>query len=611
MGPSKLRAADVGPLLKIDAPTSIDPPGSYVPTTSPTTGVTCRGVPTNWQVSDVIAANGPRVPAAAVAPHTMRVAIVLAVPRGAGASAADLARLDSLRVHFEPWYSWATDGRGTVDTHLERRAGAVRVTHTRLRDTEDIGTPRALGAHVSVDGGNLGLTIVPSSVHVRLRPVGGGSFGMLMMNPVAPDSFVAIVPPFPGDFEYYLEAASDSVGIAATDPALGPAAPILVHVGPDLSPPLVLHTPVPLQAAFRLPQKLLARVTDNLGVDSVWAEYSVDGGPIASTPTLRAGPDSFTVSLGGGLASGQRLAYRLVARDAASAHNLGLSNPAFDTLHVERDAWEDFENGEGLLHSSAIYSYRDAWHAAVEPLAPERGVGMLCGNDDGPYAPHLDAALYTPYLYAVPPGALLRFDHRYELEDYDATRGWDGGMLEGQSNGGAWLPLTPQGGYPKTLASKVSTVNAGTPCWSGDSQGWRTETVSLASLGSGPAIVRWRMLTDDLFGREGWRVDHVRLIWSDGVTEVPLSSDATPWRVSPNPARQGLRMMPPAGERGAVSWELFDLAGRRVATLWRGELPPGGALQGAVPTTVAPGLYFSRLMRGGHELARARVAIVR
>jgi hypothetical protein len=474
-------------------------------------------------------------------------------------------------------------------------------------------SPRTIGAHVRALGGKPAVPLDPTSVMVHWRPAGAGSFTDIPMSPAGADSFTAIVPAFAGDAEYTISAATLTASGSATLPA-APSAPFAYHSGPDLTPPVVIHVPVPQQASWRLPQTLLAQATDDLAVDSVWVEYSINGGVSQSAAVTAVGADSFTVTLGGGLSRGARIAYRFVARDASLAHNLGYSNAGFDTLVVSRDAFEDFDDGEPLPHDSPIYSYRDAWHPETDPTAPWRHTSMHCGDvAGGVYAPHLDATLYTPWLYAIPAGALLIFDHRYDLENVDGYYGYDGALLEYSTDGSTWHELTPTDGYTHQLAYKVSVVPAFTPIWSGNSGGWHTEMADLTPLGSGPAIVRWRMLTDEFNGRNGWWVDGVRLLWADGTTNVPLGGPPTALRVWPNPARGALSLTLPPGLAGDGTWELFDVAGRRVATLWHGRfnIASGAPLSAAIPERVAPGLYFSRLTAGTRVIADTRIAVVR
>ena len=59
-------------------------------------------------------------------------------------------------------------------------------------------------------------------------------------------------------------------------------------------------------------------------------------------------------------------------------------------------------------------------------------------------------------------------------------------------------------------------------------------------------------------------------------------------------------------------WALYDLAGRRVATLWRGAMTAGGReLSAAVPEAVRNGLYFTRFALDGREQRTDRVAVIR
>jgi hypothetical protein len=239
---------------------------------------------------------------------------------------------------------------------------------------------------------------------------------------------------------------------------------------------------------------------------------------------------------------------------------------------------------------------------------------MHCGDAyGGAYAPHLDATLYTPWLYGIPAGALLIFDHRWDLENADSYYAYDGALLEYSTDGSNWRELTPRSGYTHQLAYRVSVVPAFAPVWSGNSGGWRTDVADLTPLGPGPAIVRWRMVTDEFIGRDGWWVDHVRLLWPDGTTEVPLGGPPAAVRAWPNPARGALSLTLPSGLSGDGAWELYDVAGRRVATLWRGRFStaPGTPLSAAIPERVSAGLYFSRLSTGNRVLANTRIAVVR
>jgi hypothetical protein len=607
--------AETDSFFVVENPTNFDPPGIYIPITSPFVGLGCHGTAQFFHVGDIETQNGVRVPDATTAPHTFRVAVALLTSRGNDATAADLAQLESIRTRMGPYFAAGTHGYGALDATLDSHAGQVAITHAPLADTENGAAPRPIGARVAIAQAGIPIALDASSVQAFWRGPGGGSFTAIPLASVAADSFAALLPALPGGgtAEYYLHAASDSAGIDAFDPPAGPLAPHTYVVGPDATPPVIAHVPVHAQSAALMPQTVLARVTDNLGVDSVWIERSVDGGATTAIPVAVAGRDSFSASLGAGLTAGHRVAYRFVARDAAAAHNVAVSNAAFDTLVVGTNWLDDGENGaDGWTHQLYWYSYRDAWHLSQESSSPAGGTSWKCGATEAiPYPPHLDANLYTPVIATVVPGTILQFDHRWGAEEGSPTRAWDGLRLEIQQGAGPFVVLQPIGGYSHSFISNSHPFERDTPCWSGNSGGWRTTSVDLSPYAPGPVRVRFRFLADENTGDEGWFVDHVLLSFG-GTTAVPLSPSAlsigTPW---PNPARGALHLALSSPRAHTVAWELFDVAGRRVASLWRGRIEPGARELEARLPELAGGLYFARLTLDGRESVSRRVVVLR
>ena len=608
--------AETDSFFVVNAPTAFNPSGIYNYQADPFVGLGCRGRATWWHVSDIEAANGPRVPDAAHSPHAFRLGLVLVTAHGNAATSADLAKLEAIRSAFGPYFAAATRYRGSVDCSLESHAGRVCIVHTPLLDLESTSQARTVGAHVFISQAGIPIALDPSSVRLFWRPAGNGPFNMVPMSSAGADSFAATFPAVgtTGYYQYYLHAASDSSGIAADEPPGGASAPHWFRVGADVTPPRIVHYPVVAQGKAHMPQTLLAHVTDNLGVDSVWVEYSVNGGPLLSVAVTSAGRDSFKATVGAGLDSGSAVAYRFVARDRAAAHNVARSSAPPETLHVGRNWVLDFENGaEGLIHTPYWYSYRDAWHLTQVSSSPPFGTAWLCGSDSTDYPVHLDSNLYLPVLNDVVPGTHLQFNHRYGLENLDDVYAWDGARLEISVSGGAWQVLTPVGGYSHVFYVNSNPFQRNTPCWSGQSNGWRGETVDLSPYAPGPVQVRFRMLADDFVGGIGWSVDHVLVTYPGSVISV---AEATPRAAigppRPNPVRGALRQSVTLAKPARGEWALFDLAGRRVATLWRGPIPAGGLeLSATVPASVSNGLYFTRLALDGREQRADRVAVIR
>jgi hypothetical protein len=110
---------------------------------------TTTGTAVHVDVQDVVRALGPRSPAYPAAQHCFRVAFVLVTQPGYTATAADIATIDAYRKRFESWFSWATDGRGFVDTRLDAADACKAV----VVPPADAGTPVVDAGLPEVDAG--------------------------------------------------------------------------------------------------------------------------------------------------------------------------------------------------------------------------------------------------------------------------------------------------------------------------------------------------------------------------------------------------------------------------------------------------------------------------
>ena len=610
---------EVDSLTVISDTATFVPPGPYVPYSDPNEFLTARGPSHRYAIADVEAANGPRVPDAANAPHALRAAFALVVPRGTDATAADLAKLDGIRTAFPVTVQAYTGGRLSVDATLDSRAGTLRLEHVPLGDIESSSVPRPVTLHVNVDQAGIPIAVDPSATTLAWRVPPATDWTVVPMSPAGADSFAASLPPTAGGqtLEYRFHAQADAPGVQADLPDLS-RPPFAYRTGPDLAPPVIAHWPIPTQALERMPQPLLARVRDNLGpdgLDAVWCEVSVDGGPVQTVPATSAGGDSFVVSVGSGVARGSSIAYRFAARDKAAAANVGWSNPAFDTLRVAYDCVDDFWGPSPWMHLNVRFNRRDEWHEVEDAAFPAGSGAWHCGLDSLPYGPYQDAALYSPVVSGITPGCWLSFEHRFDFEDGPPTMAYDGGRVEVQVGPtGTWDVAVPDSGYTHTMASTDQGFPQGSPCWSGRRDDWHEERIDLTPYAPGPVRVRFRMSTDLFVGRGGWWVDQVRFHFPQPPTTgtgppPPALALGACW---PNPASRSLRQALRLSRAAVVEWSLYDLAGRRVAALREGPLAAGShQLAAELPRALAGGLYFSRVRVDGRVLGARRVAVVR
>ncbi len=97
---------------------------------------------------------------------------------------------------------------------------------------------------------------------------------------------------------------------------------------------------------------------------------------------------------------------------------------------------------------------------------------------------------------------------------YDLQAGFDGGVVELSSDGGAtWIRLSLTPAYPSSfgVSSDACGFVSGTPAFTGTSLAWTMYTANLASWAGQTVKVRFRMSTDGSVEQEGWYLDDIAL----------------------------------------------------------------------------------------------------
>ncbi len=256
------------------------------------------------------------------------------------------------------------------------------------------------------------------------------------------------------------------------------------------------------------------------------------------------------------------------------------------------------------------------------------------GQDHGDISDH---TLTSPPLSVSATGDFsFTFTHSFEFES-DASNFYDGGVVELSNDGGAiWTDIgfslsTLYGG---TLFNMSGNPLGGRAAYVGASPGYPALVTTTASLGAtyqGQVVrVRFRVATDAGVGGPGWQISELTFnnldaapffaLGPNAVDCTPVSVDPTPPRelsfalasANPSAGRPSFRFGLPAA--GRVDLSLYDVTGRRVATLASGESPAGWHTRtwtvnddGAVPSS---GIYFARLVTRGRVFT-SRVVMTR
>ena len=109
---------EVPPFFYVEGADNFRPNRTYKVSTAPEAGVSFTGVRRTVRMEDVLAAMGPRIPDAAHAPRSSRLAFILVSDQTAPATPARLAGVARIRTRLEDLFRAATGGRATVDTSL-------------------------------------------------------------------------------------------------------------------------------------------------------------------------------------------------------------------------------------------------------------------------------------------------------------------------------------------------------------------------------------------------------------------------------------------------------------------------------------------------------------
>jgi len=262
-----------------------------------------------------------------------------------------------------------------------------------------------------------------------------------------------------------------------------------------------------------------------------------------------------------------------------------------DGLDVE-PVWE--------THYPVTENYADVWRWAQD--AGEDGGGVAFGGPDSlHYPPRADAAFELP-LVMMGEGAVFELRHRMDIEpEFDAA------VVE-VDRGAGWERVEPEGGY-----NGVSVDNGSFPggdCWNGTFN-WTDARFRLPGP-AGPLRIRLRFASDGGVEGNGWFIDRLGLSGTPLETSpsrVPVPRCVTIERLYPNPFNRGFVVAFSLPDPGRVVLGLFDLNGRKTATLLDGLRQAGSYTVRFDTGGLASGVYWLRLGVDGTTAVRKAVSV--
>jgi len=347
---------------------------------------------------------------------------------------------------------------------------------------------------------------------------------------------------------YYIYAV-DTLGTVGLYPPNAPDSLLRFSVGLDEIPPVIEHTPMEDMPGGASPFRILANISDNLGIENVLLVF---GRSRAYLDTVHMANIYANVYEGYinilTLLIGDSVFYAIIAEDSSSRHNVARfpAGEDFVRFMVVKGVYFDFETDScGFVKSGD-------WEWGSPDSIPEHccpsGSKLWGTNISGNYSDNNYSFLYSPPIYLSGyTKATLEFDSWWEIED-----GYDGGQVKISTDGGAsWELLEPIGGYPCR-----EIVSLGGPGYSGFSGNFKHCRFDLSRYVGSTLLIGWSFKSDEGLNFRGWYIDNV------SVAEKQV-------------------LLPPSGLQAESGWD------RKVPLLWH---PPQTA---SVPGFLGYNIYRS------------------
>jgi len=386
-----------------------------------------------------------------------------------------------------------------------------------------------------------------------------------------------------GEIHYYIKAR-DTMNRFFTLPTEAPADLYSITIGLDNEAPVINHLPIPYFMLAGKDLTITAEADDNLGVDTVFVEYTINGQP---QPSFGLSHDSLLSYSGifnfdlDQLQDGDEITYNISARDSSAAQNL-LKIPFKDkfTFYIENiydpvgGYINDFNapNTDFILTDFSIHTEKAFEDAALHSPHP------YPSTEEGSFNFNFSTILKRPIILFE--SGTMTFDEIVLVEpgEYQTEFGddefWDFVIIEGSKDlGETWLPLangygsdanaTWRSNYNADIVGNNS-LTVGIPEWYVNRE---IELSANENFSVGDTIlIRFRLFSDPFANGWGWAIDNLRIQFPVSSTLVTLSPGN--FMVYPNPFNNVLNVSVTANKNiKTLEFDVFNSFGQKIYTL--------------------------------------------
>nr|WP_319572824.1 T9SS type A sorting domain-containing protein [uncultured Draconibacterium sp.] len=383
---------------------------------------------------------------------------------------------------------------------------------------------------------------------------------------------------------YYIEV-QDTMNRMRTAPALASTEFYTIHVGTDTQKPVIVHDEIDYFLLLNEEQQMVADISDNLGVDTAYVQYFINGEAQEPFALQRDFADEYIGNFPfdlNTLTDGDEITYAIFAIDAANIPNstrLPADAESYFSFKIE-DIFgavsyysNDFnsETPDFLLSDFDIYTAPDfdngALHSQHPYPAPEIDNGEL----------EFATLLKKPVI--IKDKGTMNFTEVVLVEPGDSTSVYgdsdfyDYVIVEGsKNNGDNWYPLAD--GYDSSDQPVWQTnYEKGIPRDGQDSETMGTadwfvnRSITLTDndyfVAGDTILIRFRLYSDPYATGWGWAIDNLEI-------QRPVSADITllsPGEINvyPNPFTDNITVKISAVQKESqLQIELYNVVGQKV-----------------------------------------------
>ncbi len=404
-----------------------------------------------------------------------------------------------------------------------------------------------------------------------------------MNSPLSNDTFTATIPVpyFDTKLEYYMFVRDHFLRMYRS-PSYIDEYRHSVRIGMDTMKPVLVHTPIEYYFEKVDTIRFEAEASDNVGIDTVYAEYRVNDGISRYIGMEAAGEYKYSAAIKAGslsLEGGDSLQYRIIASDKAFVPNIKMvPENGFFSVRIEEissvvgsystdftNASEDFFN-IGFRIAKPEYFSNFGLHTEHPYKSPETDGGRL----------DFSAMLRHPVKFDAN-GMIISFMELVLVEpgEEGSVFGSDGFydyvIIEGSKNyGKTWFPLI--NGYDSRYVkswetaynSSVSGMNS---TYVGKESMMIRHTifpkVSSSISGGDTMIVRFRLFSDPYANGWGWVIEDFHI----GAVIDRIENDSFETAVVyPNPGKGLLMIKGPEITGKQFRYDVYNSSGTRIKT---------------------------------------------